>query len=622
MERGYKDKYNNIFDKNDKDINVLGVISIIKVITIFLICLGVLKNIVEKMELSSKTFLYGMSQIYSIMLPLFFLIGYILWKYILIYMYKLKMSKGIDIAADVIYIVIVTVLILVTNSYESQYKFLYMFNIISATIRFGKNYGLTIAWVTSIIISLIDLFFRRDLTINIYFQNDLIMGAGFVLIAWILGEYVKSENKQREELKEELRRETKKHHYFEEILLNNEACYDLLIENSQEAIFIHNEERVLYANEHALKLFRVKSLSDLNTTQLNHEENKLILIYNERYSDIYSKIHNNKLSQVSFEDKFLDKDGNELIFLSTSALCSYEKKQAILTITRDITPKREVQKLRKDVENNIRLLEEMREYNKYITEFFSNVSHELKTPLNIISSSTQLLKSYYKKDISEIEFKKIKYIDSIYNNCNRLTRLINNLLDITKFDSGFITLQKSNRDIIGDVENIVMSIIPYAESKGIEVTFDTDLEVRIMAFDQDKVERIILNLISNALKFTNRGGNIFVSIMNTENHVLISVKDTGTGIPEDKKDLIFERFMQVDKTLRRNHEGTGIGLSIVKSFVELHGGKIEVISEINKGSEFIITLPFSIIDIDEDDLVNDKISNNIVEKVSLELSDI
>lgn len=620
MEEGYKNSENNIFEKSNRDINVLGVISIIKVITIILIFFGVMNNVVDKINIFNNKFLYGTTQMYSLLVPVFLIIGYILWKYILIYMYKLKKSNGIEIAADVIYIAIVTALILVTNSYESQYKFLYMFNIISATIRFGKSYGLKISWITSIIICSIDLISRRDLTINTYFQTDLIMSLGFILVAWILGEYVKSESKQREELQEELRRETKRHNYIEEILLNNEACYDLLIENSQEAIYIHNNEKVLYANEHALKLFGAKSLYELNTRGFNRSKDKLI--YCKRYAEIYSKIYNNKLSHVSFEDKFLDKDGNEQAFLSTSAFCSYEKKKAILTITRDITPKREVLRLRKDVENQIKLLEEMREYNEYVTEFFSNVSHELKTPLNIISSSTQLLKSYYRQDDSDLEVKKISYIESIYHNCNRLTRLINNLLDITKFDSGFINLQRHNRDIISDVENIVMSIIPYAESKGIEVIFDTDIEERIMAFDQDKVERIILNLLSNALKFTNRGGNIFVNIVNAENYVSISVKDTGTGIPDDKKEFIFERFMQVDKTLRRNHEGTGIGLSIVKSFVELHGGKIEVYSEINKGSEFIITLPYSIIDTDEEDLINAKINNNIMEKVSLELSDI
>ena len=208
-------------------------------------------------------------------------------------------------------------------------------------------------------------------------------------------------------------------------------------------------------------------LYELNTRGFNRSKDKLI--YCKRYAEIYSKIYNNKLSHVSFEDKFLDKDGNEQAFLSTSAFCSYEKKQAILTITRDITPKREVLRLRKDVENQIKLLEEMREYNEYVTEFFSNVSHELKTPLNIISSSTCNIKILlYEQDDSDLEVKKISYIESIYHNCNRLTRLINNLLDITKFDSGFINLQRHNRDIISDVENIVMSIIPYAESKGLK----------------------------------------------------------------------------------------------------------------------------------------------------------
>ena len=108
-------------------------------------------------------------------------------------------------------------------------------------------------------------------------------------------------------------------------MLNNEACYDLLIENSQEAIYIHNNEKVLYANEHALKLFGAKSLYELNTRGFNRSKDKLI--YCKRYAEIYSKIYNNKLSHVSFEDKFLDKDGNEQAFLSTSAFCSYEKNK-------------------------------------------------------------------------------------------------------------------------------------------------------------------------------------------------------------------------------------------------------------------------------------------------------
>ena len=160
-------------------------------------------------------------------------------------------------------------------------------------------------------------------------------------------------------------------------------------------------------------------------------------------------------------------------------------------------------------------------------------------------------------------------------NCYRLIRLVNNLLDIVKYDSGFITPNMQNENIIYAVEAIAMSIVPYAESKGIKLIFDTDTEEKIIACDVDKIERIILNLLSNALKFTDRGGYIYITTTDNEDKVEISVRDTGIGIPADKKEFIFERFTQVNKALKRNHEGTGIGLSLVKSFVELHGGEIK-----------------------------------------------
>jgi signal transduction histidine kinase len=217
--------------------------------------------------------------------------------------------------------------------------------------------------------------------------------------------------------------------------------------------------------------------------------------------------------------------------------------------------------------------------------------------------------------------KKKAYLKSMKQNCYRLTRLINNILDVTKLDSGFITLQLQNIDIISYVENITMSVIPYAENKGIELIFDTYVEEKVVAVDPNKIERIILNLLSNALKFTDTGGKIYVSISNTEDSIIISVKDNGIGIPEDKLELIFERFMQVDKTLRRNHEGTGIGLSLVKSFVELHEGSIQIVSKINEGSEFLVNLPIRLVD-NQLNTMEVEIEGDFIEKVNLELADI
>lgn len=596
----------------NKTEDILRIISMVKIITITLIVITTVNKFSKKMGVLHNILAYDISYFSLILIPTLLILAYVMWVYIYTIKKSSKDTKTIEIILDIFYLTFVTLLILCTNTYDSHYKFLFMFNIVSGTISIGKNYGLKIAWLSSIIICSIDLIFLKNVKINMYFQNDLIMSVGFIFIAWILGEYIQSEESQKKYLENELREKTKKHDYIEDMLLKNEDCFDLLIKNSPEAIFIHNKEGILYSNEKAKKIFEFQ---EKDTLHINHKENKLIL--NEKYKDIFS----NGLTKVSFEEKIKCVNNKEHVFLNTSSFCTYGKNNAILTIIRDITPTKQVQQLKKDVEKNIKLLNELREYNKYITDFFSNISHELKTPLNIIHSSVQLIQLYYDETEPEIMKKKKNYFYSIKHNCNRLIRLINNILDITKVDAGFVTLQSTNQDIVSDIENIVMSIVPYAESKGIEVIFDTDVEERILLYDKDKIERIILNLISNALKFTNHGGYIFIDITNKDDSVIISVKDTGIGIEDDKKEMIFERFMQVDKSIRRNHEGTGIGLSIVKAFVELHNGKIELKSEINKGSEFIITLPAKEIT-DELYLINTKIDDNISEKVNLELSDI
>ena len=159
-------------------------------------------------------------------------------------------------------------------------------------------------------------------------------------------------------------------------------------------------------------------------------------------------------------------------------------------------------------------------------------------------------------------------------NCYRLLRLVNNLIDITKIDSGFMELNLKNVNIIEVVENITLSTAEYIESKSRTIIFDTDIEEKIMAIDPEQMERVILNLISNATKFTSPGDTIEVTIYDKDKYILISIKDTGIGIPQDKLDSIFERFKQVDPLLSRRSEGSGIGLSLVKSLVEMHNGNI------------------------------------------------
>ncbi len=299
-----------------------------------------------------------------------------------------------------------------------------------------------------------------------------------------------------------------------------------------------------------------------------------------------------------------------------------------LTVQCDINSKDEIGILAKSfnklIKENKRLLEEATEYDRLKTEFFSNISHELKTPLNIIFSTTQLLPLYIKNDNENFEATKINnHINIMKQNCYRLLRLVNNLIDITKIDSGFVELNLQNKNIIDVIENITLSTVEYAKSKSRTIIFDTNVEEKIIAFDPEQMERIILNLISNAIKFTKPNDEIEVKIYDGVDNIIICVKDTGIGILKEKQEMIFERFRQVDHLLRRRHEGSGIGLSLIKSLIEMHDGKISVKSEYGKGTEFIIELPIkTIIEEEHTHIVDDFSQRTNVEKIHIEFSDI
>ncbi len=237
-----------------------------------------------------------------------------------------------------------------------------------------------------------------------------------------------------------------------------------------------------------------------------------------------------------------------------------------------------------------RLLYESIERDKIRNEFFANLSHEFKTPINLILTSSQLLDKVQDKgeDLKKILPKSTKILKQ---NAYRLIRLVNNVIDSTRIDGDDVKLELHNCNIIELTEDITLSTVSYAKANGINVLFDTELEELEMAVDRDKYERIILNLLSNAIKYNKPNGEIYVNMSLKENTIVISIKDTGIGISENMLPYIFEKFMQVNKSLIRNVEGSGVGLSIVKSFVKLHNGKIEVNSCEGEGTAFILCFP-------------------------------
>lgn len=318
----------------------------------------------------------------------------------------------------------------------------------------------------------------------------------------------------------------------------------------------------------------------------------------------------------TFETVILSKLGDKIPVEISSHIFKLFNNNAMLSIARDISD-------RKWAEKYIKLFNEAKEYDKLKTLFISNISHELRTPLNLILGIVQLLEWKLENNtIVDEENKLNRHLKVLRQNSYRLIRLVNNMIDITKMESGYMKLNLQNDDIVSVIENITLSVAEYIEHENIDLRFDTSVEEKIIACDPDKIERIILNLLSNAVKFTPVGGSIFVSINEEGEYVLISVKDTGIGIPKDKLDLIFERFRQADKSYTRNHEGSGIGLSIVKALAKMHDGSISVKSEPDKGSEFIIKLPIRLLAEETKFTPAIGMEKNNVERISIEFSDI
>ncbi|MBU3156357.1 PAS domain-containing sensor histidine kinase [Clostridium estertheticum] len=314
--------------------------------------------------------------------------------------------------------------------------------------------------------------------------------------------------------------------------------------------------------------------------------------YREIVLKRFKNILDNKVSAPLIEEKFIKYNGCIIDVEIYSGAIKYEGNWCILSVVRNISERKNSENLKLKIADQNKLINDAMEYDKLRNDFFCNISHELRTPINVLLSALQLLNlDEINHPNVENEMKVKKYYKIMKQNSYRLLRLVNNLIDITKIDAGYFNLRLKNENIVAIIEDITLSVTAYAEHKGLELVFDTDIEDKTMVCDADKIERIILNVLSNAIKFTPIGGNIFVSIVEKDWGISVSVKDTGVGIPTDMKSSIFERFVQVDKSLSRDREGSGIGLSLVKSLVEMHGGTIRVESQYCSGSEFIIDLP-------------------------------
>ena len=244
--------------------------------------------------------------------------------------------------------------------------------------------------------------------------------------------------------------------------------------------------------------------------------------------------------------------------------------------------------------------EKMHEVDEMKSRFFANISHEFRTPLTLILG---LVKQIIERT-KELKTKEDATV--VHRSANNLHGLVNQLLELSKLETGNMKLQVSQENIISILKVWVLSFASFAERKRIKLNFHSEEDSIEAFFDRDKVEKIMTNLISNAFKFTAEEGEIDVRVKKADRKVVIEVTDTGLGISRDKLDKIFDRFYQVDGSHTRKQEGTGIGLALTKELVELHKGEIEVESEEGKGTTFTVKLPLGKDHLKPEEIIEEK----------------
>ena len=226
--------------------------------------------------------------------------------------------------------------------------------------------------------------------------------------------------------------------------------------------------------------------------------------------------------------------------------------------------------------------------NRHKSEFLANVSHELRTPLNAIIGFSEVLGE---KMFGELNEKQAEYTDDILSSGRHLLSLINDILDLSKIEAGRMELEVTTFHLPDAIENALTLIRERASRHGIRLNQVIDDRLGDFTGDERKVKQVLVNLLSNAVKFTPEGGQIKVEASLGDSAAIISVVDTGIGIAKEDQEAIFEEFRQVGSNYAHKREGTGLGLTLTRKFVELHGGKIWVESEAGKGSKFTFTLP-------------------------------
>lgn len=265
----------------------------------------------------------------------------------------------------------------------------------------------------------------------------------------------------------------------------------------------------------------------------------------------------------------------------------------------------------------IELLAELQEKNTKQEELLLNISHDMRAHLNVILSIMQCIEC---GNVNIEDKKAIEYMKIVKRNSLKMLKLINNLIDTTRLENNYYVLNKKNIDIVSMIEGTISCIDRYAKQKNIQLIFDTNEEECIIAADPEVIDRIVMNLISNAIKFSSEDKNVYIDLYISEKEVEIIVTDEGVGISKEDQKKIFDRFYQISKKKSNENSGSGIGLDLVNYLVKTHDGKIDIVSEEGEGSSFIVKLPITIVK--ENNIITDRGNSDKIQMLEIEFSDI
>jgi two-component system CheB/CheR fusion protein len=347
-------------------------------------------------------------------------------------------------------------------------------------------------------------------------------------------------------------------------------------------VLLDSELKITSANLSFYKTFKVESNKTVGKTLFEIGDQQWDI---PELRNLLEDVKKKELFLNNFEvEQNFPKIGPKIMLLNATQVYSEGKKIFLLSIE-DITQRKEFEQELKKHATEIEIANKSKSY------FLANMSHELRTPLNAIIGFSELLKD---EMVGSITPKQKSFINDIFSSGKHLLSLLNDILDLSKIEAGKMTLDLEKTDIHLLFKSSLSIVKEKAFAHNIRLNLDIKKDVRQIYVDERKLKQIIYNLLSNAVKFTTDGGIVFIKVKKVSDLLEFSVADTGIGISKKNIINLFQPFEQLDSSINKKYEGTGLGLSLVKRLVILHGGSVEVKSELGKGSCFTVRIPYRI----------------------------